>query len=1357
MTERTPYPNPTDVEDPSDDSLFPGFDFFGANVDDHGNWPGDDDDISVSHHHGRFDNILNGGSKNDALVGGSGEDLIHGGNGNDTLSGAGGNDWIYGDSGNDSLVGGAGNDVLMGGSGQDTLVGGDGNDILKGESGDDSLTGDAGNDLLSGGSGDDTLTGGDGNDSLYGGSGKDILDGGAGNDLLSGGSGDDTLTGGDGNDSLYGGSGKDILDGGAGNDLLSGGSGDDTLTGGDGNDTLYGGSGKDLMDGGAGNDSITGGSGNETLVGGSGNDTLDGGSGTDVAVYSGSVLDYTVTAVDDSDHHHGHHDSPFLDGATIVDLRPGSPDGTDSLKNVEMLQFADRTIYLDGRNNAPIAVDDSATTPTSTPLVIPISTLLQNDRDFDGDSITLVSVSNPVNGSAALDGKGNVVFTPTASYTGDASFTYRISDGHGGFDDGKVNVTVGVGTPDTTASTPTLSVTDAVGNEDTAIGLGITAALTDTDGSESLAISITGVPAGALLSAGTNKGGGNWLLSASQLAGLKITPPTNSDADIALTVTATSTESNGGAQASASATLNVVVTAVADTPTLTTANASGNEGSAIPLNLTSALTDTDGSESLSISITGVPVSADLSKGTRQTDGSWLLAATDLAGLTVTPHAGLASGSMSLTATATSTESSNGSQATKVGNFTVTVRGVADAPEFSVDGVPVPTVATVTGNEDTAIPLDLSVALGDTDGTESLSTIKITGTGSATLSAGTFKSGTWTLTQAQLNGLTVTPVHNSDATVHLVVSATSTELTPNPAVKTTTTAVGIDVAVTAVADAPTLTVKDASGVEDTPVAVNITSTLTDTDGSESLLISILGVPDGASLSAGNAGFDPVTSAPAWLISVQSPADLAGLTLTPPHDSDQPIDLTVRAISTEGTNGSQAVTESHLNVAIAAVADTPQLAIAGGNVISVALVYGDPATIDTVNAAAAQLNDSSGGSIFATAVAVANADSAGELSQYNVVIPAAQYYESLTPEFWAALRAYVESNSGGVVTTGQFAQQLQVTLPGVAQADADAVSPIAVGASGYLNGSTITVDNSHAITSGIGPITLAADGYWGFGTQIDASAVSLLDGTFSSFNSMDPYGSWGDNVVGYGVAYEENPGQGRLAFVGGMYTDALFASSADRSGSIDQLFEQAVTWAGGSGGPVSNTLPILVALTDIDGSETLSVAMSLSGNTLTVTATSTEQANHSQASITKTATLPAGVSPLLTGTTGNDTFTGSSANDILVGGEGSDTLTGNAGSDTFRYISIADGTDTITDFTAGVGGDVLDIRGLLSGYVSGTSNIADFVKFVTNGSNSIFEVDTDGTGAGADFVPVATLLGVTGLVPADMLANDNLLVA
>ncbi|WP_188885262.1 cadherin domain-containing protein, partial [Amphritea balenae] len=75
--------------------------------------------------------------------------------------------------------------------------------------------------------------------------------------------------------------------------------------------------------------------------------------------------------------------------------------------------------------------------------------------------------------------------------------------------------------------------------------LDISASLTDLDGSESLAVTVSGIPAGATLSAGTDNGDGSWSLNSSQLTGLTLSVPEGST-DFDLAVSATATESRGG-------------------------------------------------------------------------------------------------------------------------------------------------------------------------------------------------------------------------------------------------------------------------------------------------------------------------------------------------------------------------------------------------------------------------------------------------------------------------------------------------------------------------------------------------------------------------------------------------------------------------------------------------------------------------------------------------------------------------------------------------------------------------------------------------------------------------------------------
>ncbi len=98
-------------------------------------------------------------------------------------------------------------------------------------------------------------------------------------------------------------------------------------------------------------------------------------------------------------------------------------------------------------------------------------------------------------------------------------------------------------------------------------------------------------------------------------------------------------------------------------------------------------------------------------------------------------------------------------------------------------------------------------------------------------------------------------------------------------------------------------------------------------------------------------------------------------------------------------------------------------------------------------------------------------------------------------------------------------------------------------------------------------------------------------------------------------------------------------------------------------------------------------------------------------------------------GADAMTGSAFADTLVGGAGNDVLTGGSGMDVFRYSFTNEGHDTLTDFTLGVGGDVLDIAHLLDGATDST--IAQFVTLADAGGNVLkLNLDANGNTSGTD---------------------------
>ncbi|WP_415260002.1 VCBS domain-containing protein [Pseudomonas chlororaphis] len=104
---------------------------------------------------------------------------------------------------------------------------------------------------------------------------------------------------------------------------------------------------------------------------------------------------------------------------------------------------------------------------------------------------------------------------------------------------------------------------------------------------------------------------------------------------------------------------------------------------------------------------------------------------------------------------------------------------------------------------------------------------------------------------------------------------------------------------------------------------------------------------------------------------------------------------------------------------------------------------------------------------------------------------------------------------------------------------------------------------------------------------------------------------------------------------------------------------------------------------------------------------------------------------------DTLSGGDGNDIIVGRGGEDTLSGGAGADVFAYLNANEGGDHILDYNYAEG-DTVDLSALLNAnFVSGTSQVADFVQLAQSGSDITVQVDPDGANNGKHFVDVAVL--------------------
>jgi hypothetical protein len=100
------------------------------------------------------------------------------------------------------------------------------------------------------------------------------------------------------------------------------------------------------------------------------------------------------------------------------------------------------TVSVDPVNDAPVAVDDSATTSDGTSAT---GNVLDNDSDVDEDTLTAALATYPTGGTVILNPDGSFTYTPYPGTTTD-SFDYSVSDHNGGTDTATVSITESSGT-----------------------------------------------------------------------------------------------------------------------------------------------------------------------------------------------------------------------------------------------------------------------------------------------------------------------------------------------------------------------------------------------------------------------------------------------------------------------------------------------------------------------------------------------------------------------------------------------------------------------------------------------------------------------------------------------------------------------------------------------------------------------------------------------------------------------------------------------------------------------------------------------------------------------------------------------
>jgi Ca2+-binding RTX toxin-like protein len=244
--------------------------------------------------------------------------------------------------------------------------------------------------------------------------------------------------------------GDDLFDGRGGtqNGRIDGGVGNDTLYGGSFADQLEGGVGNDAIDGGDGDDLLIGGSGNDSFKGGASNDTIWGDAGSDVVIYTGNRADYLV-------------ETAIIEGVTytrVTGQGSSTADGVDLLRRIETIQFADTSLTLQAvPNNGPVLgstpmPDQTAFAEEVTILQLPATAFVDPDPDDAFIYRIAMADGSPVPHWIAFDPATRTFRITAGEYSLGTSVTIRIFARDGNpdvtteiYDDFVLTITAGPG------------------------------------------------------------------------------------------------------------------------------------------------------------------------------------------------------------------------------------------------------------------------------------------------------------------------------------------------------------------------------------------------------------------------------------------------------------------------------------------------------------------------------------------------------------------------------------------------------------------------------------------------------------------------------------------------------------------------------------------------------------------------------------------------------------------------------------------------------------------------------------------------------------------------------------------------
>jgi len=579
------------------------------------------------------------------------------------------------------------------------------------------------------------------------------------------------------------------------------------------------------------------------------------------------------------------------------------------------------SVTVADQNDAPVANNDSGSTPEETAVTINV---LTNDTDIDGtiaaNTVDLNTTSAGIqtsitngNGSWSVNASGVVTFTPATDYNGTATLQYTVND-----NDGATSNAATISINVTPVNDAPVANNDAITtDEDTPVTINVTTNDTDVDGTINVATVDLNTANGGIQSTMSNEFG-SWSVNAS--GAVLFTPKANFSGAASLTYRV---NDNSGATSNI-ATISVTVTAENDAPVAVNDAVTTNEDTPATLNVVNNDTDVDGSIAVNTvdldpATAGIQTTFSVSGGSLSVNASGVI--------TFTPTVNFYG-----TVTTTYTVNDNVGATSNAATITITVTSVNDAPIANND--------LTTGDENQTVMLNVVANDLDVDGTVNAATVDLNPAASGTQTTITVAAGTFTVNST--GDVTYTPALNFNGTA----SVTYTVKDNNGATSNQAT---VSVLVNSVNSLPVANNDAITINEDAVATLNIVSNDTDPDGTINAAT--------VDLNTSSAGIQNSITTAQGTFSVNGSGIL---TFTPVLNYNGTASITYTVNDNIGATSNQATVTITINsVNDAPVANNDAGSTSDGVALSVNVVSNDTDVDGTIDPATVDLDPATGG--------------------------------------------------------------------------------------------------------------------------------------------------------------------------------------------------------------------------------------------------------------------------------------------------------------------------------------------------------------------------------------------------------------